>query len=400
VGLATILNMALVTGTTQSVSHFVAGSSEGVQEAIKQTTLKIQAVLAGTLFITFMIFTPQIAALLNDTQLTNYLRIAAVIFFCYAFYSVFIGYLNGKKGFKAQALFDISYSSTKFICILGLAYLGFNALGAISGFSLSSAIILMAAVFIIGFKKTDQIFSWKKIIRYELAIIGLAFLINLMMNLDLLMLKALTSIEESNLAAGYYTSALTIARIPYQLLMGLNLALFPFIASHSKEGNREEVGNHIRKGIKLYFGLLLIAAVGISSSPEATIGLIYPIEYTEGGKPLFLLAFGYLFFALWVFIATIMTASGHPRQALLFGTITVGVQYVSLLFLIPKFGPVGASLGSLCAWAVGVGGGTIWMATHFRRCLPIRSLILMGVAGLLCYGLSIYWPAEKVVSPD
>jgi len=396
VGLISIFNMALITGTLQAVSRFVSGAPEEEQRAVKREALKIQLVFASSLFIIFNIFASQIASLLNDSALTGYLRVASIIFLCYAFYAVFIGYLNGTKRFRAQALFDISYSTIKLVLILGLAVLGFQALGALSGFALASFIIVVASFFIVGMQKSESAFSWKKILNFELTIIGLAFLINLMMNLDLLMLKALSPQAEGNTLAGLYTAALTISRVPYQLLMGINLAIFPLIASLAREGKREDVQSHINQGLRLYLGFLLLAAVGISSSADATMGLIYPASYREGSAALFITSYGYLFFSLWVFIATIFSAIGKPKRALLFGVGTVLVQAGLLAWLIPTYGLVGASLGSAIAWGCGALVGAAMLSRDFGGVLSFTSLFKLVAAAAICFTISFNWHVEKI----
>jgi PST family polysaccharide transporter len=397
IGLISILNMALITGTVQAVSKFVSAESPETREAVKNTTLRIQIVLAGGLFIVYFVLAPHIAAVLNDAGLTKDLRTAGVIFLSYAFYAVFIGYLNGKKEFGKQAALDISYSTLKLVLILGLSVLGFQARGAIAGFAAASVAILLVSIVFVGLSREAGHFDWRKMLGFEMTIMGLAFVINLMMNLDLLMLKALSPPHEGSLNAGLYTAAATIARVPYQLLAGVNLAIFPLVAGSVSRGRTEEARNQIRLGMRLVFGVTVLAAVGIASSSRETAQLIYPEAFARAAQPLTLLAFAYLCFSFWVFMGTILTASGHPKKTLLLGIGTLGCQFLLLFLMIPMFGSVGAAWGSLLSWLLGVLIGSLLVERKIGTLIPSSSFLKITFCGLTCYFVSLLWTAERLM---
>ena len=105
---------------------------------------------AGGAALAFALLAPVIADYLNDSELTNYLRLAALITLSYSFYSVYIGYFNGQKKFLTQAGLDMSYSTMKLVFIVLFVWLGFGVAGGIGGFALAAACVLVLAAFTAG----------------------------------------------------------------------------------------------------------------------------------------------------------------------------------------------------------------------------------------------------------
>ncbi|MCC6743930.1 MAG: oligosaccharide flippase family protein, partial [Acidobacteria bacterium] len=92
IGLVSVVNAVVVTGTIQTVSKFVSQTPEHAH-AIKRKALLLQAMLGGGAAAVFALGAPLAASSLNDSSLTPYLRLAALITASYTFYAVFVGVL-------------------------------------------------------------------------------------------------------------------------------------------------------------------------------------------------------------------------------------------------------------------------------------------------------------------
>src|SRR5262249_10233947 len=148
VGIVSIVNNVIVTVTIQSVSKFVAEDEarEG-QVARAGWRLMIPVGLAAAAGVALL--APLVAGFGNDSSPGPYLRIAAIIPFGSAMYSVLVGVANGRREFHKQAGLDCTFSTTRAGLVLGLAAAGFGLTGAIGGFAAASiAIIFIAAVVI------------------------------------------------------------------------------------------------------------------------------------------------------------------------------------------------------------------------------------------------------------
>jgi len=134
IGLVSIINAVIITGTSQTVSKYIS-EDESRADSVKAKALKMQAAVGGALTLAFVLLAPVIAGYLNDARLTNYLRLAALITLSYSFYSVFTGYFNGQKKFLTQAALDATYSTLKLACIVLLVWAGFGVAGGVAGFA-------------------------------------------------------------------------------------------------------------------------------------------------------------------------------------------------------------------------------------------------------------------------
>jgi len=231
VGLVSVVNMMFINGSLQAVSKLV--SERNAAKPVLKTARRVQWILGGIVFLTFFMLSGGIARFLNDEVLIVPLRVASFIMLFYAFYSIHIGALNGLKNFKAQGLFDMGYATIKLILILVLANTVLTLNGALAGFSTAAFLICVASFIYIRRnlrdEETAEEISYKRLLYFQFTIMSFAFMMNLVMNTDLFLVKKLTDPAVSNLHAGYYTAGLTISRIPYMVLISLNFILFPLI---------------------------------------------------------------------------------------------------------------------------------------------------------------------------
>src|ERR1044071_8479046 len=102
IGVVSIINAVVVTGTSQTVSKYIS-QEESKAGAVKSKALKLQLPVGGGLALAFFLLAPIIANYLNDPRLANPLRLASLITLSYSFYAVFTGYFNGRKRFLTQA---------------------------------------------------------------------------------------------------------------------------------------------------------------------------------------------------------------------------------------------------------------------------------------------------------
>ncbi|HVG21067.1 MAG TPA: oligosaccharide flippase family protein, partial [Blastocatellia bacterium] len=122
IGVASIVNAVVVTGTSQTVSKYIS-QEESKADSVKSKALKLQLPVGGGLALGFFLLAPVIASYLNDPRLANHLRLASLITLSYSFYSVFTGYFNGQKKFLTQAALDIAYSTLKLAFIVLFVWL-------------------------------------------------------------------------------------------------------------------------------------------------------------------------------------------------------------------------------------------------------------------------------------
>ncbi len=141
--LVSIVNNTVVQATTQAVSKFTA-EDDARAGAVQRAGLKMQLVVGLALTLALFLGAPFVAALEKAPRYTQYFRIAAFIPLLYCLYAVFVGSANGLRRFRVQASFDVGFSTTKTVLLLGLA-LVWKVSGAFVGFVAAAAVILFVA---------------------------------------------------------------------------------------------------------------------------------------------------------------------------------------------------------------------------------------------------------------
>lgn len=386
--LISVINAILIAGTLQAVSKFVSEDTR-FANSIKRAALKTQAIISGITFLAFFFSANLIAALFNDPDLAFYFKIASPIIIFYSFYAVFIGYFNGLGNFKKQAFLDMTFSTIKTCLILIFVFLGFSVTGAISGFVLAALSITVLAALIPGVKTYQNHAQKRKILHFGILIMIFTLLTNLILNMDLFLVKALLPLHLANSYAGFYNAALSIARIPYQLIIPLTFVLFPLISKSTFQNDRLKTADYISKSLRYSYVMLLLLAVLISANSRDIISLLYSDKYVFASAPLSILAFGILFFSFFLISTVIISGSGKPRDSVKIAVFILLADILLNSLLIPKLHLVGAALATTSSLLAGLMLCVLYLHKKFGAFIPIDSLLKISVSAGLVYILSL-----------
>lgn len=391
-----VINAVLINGTMQAVSKFVS-EDERYAVAVKNSALKIQFFLGAAIFIIYFLCADLIAFCLRDRSLSFYLRLSSFIIIFYSLYAVFDGYLNGLKHFKIQACLGIIFSTVKLSLIVLLVWLGFSVTGAILGFTASAALIMAVSWLVCGLKHTDLNFDLRKIINFELWIIAFTLITNLLLNIDLFMLKALSDPVVSNAYAGYYTASLTIARIPYQAIAAVPLVVFPFISRATFADDKVKIRTYIITTFKYSYIFLAGSAVLISSNARELIRFLYTDKYLSAATALSILAFGLLLFSLFTISISIITASARPKTSVKIAILTFLAAGLLNYLFIPRAQLEGAASATGIAFLLGLSVCLIYIKRRFSVILPAASFLKISGCAAALYAASFLIKAAKLL---
>jgi O-antigen/teichoic acid export membrane protein len=396
IGLLNVFNMVLITGTIQAVSKFTS-EQENQARAIRRAAYKIQAVIGGSFFIILMTGAPIIAGGFGDDRLIPCIRAGAFIPLCYAFYAVLVGSLNGQKKFTHQASLDMTFAGLKTVGILTLAALGFGVTGALSGFATAAFLILVIAGIVVStlsVSTEQRSFPVKRILSFEIWVIFITLLINLLINADLFFVKSLVDPSISSLHAGYYTAVQTFARIPYTLVIAISLIVYPLISKSTFNNDLRGTQTYIRNAIRLTLLIAVPVAVIFASFPSEFLQVVYPAGYTMGADALRILSLSEVLLALLFILVTMITGSGHPKVSLTITFMALIVDAVFCKICIPVYGIRGAAIGSGVGWGTGVILAGWWIYKHFKMITPVLIPIRIGTAGILAMGAGTLIPGS------
>ncbi|MFH1130549.1 MAG: oligosaccharide flippase family protein [Pseudomonadota bacterium] len=378
VGLVSVIDNFIVTGTIQGVSRFTA-QAEGRADAVRRAALRVQLFLGGGVALLYFLAAPLLAQWEKDAGLTGLYRLSAGIVFFYAFYAVFVGSANGQRHFGKQASLDISFATLRAIAILGFVAMGWGTLGAIGGFVSAAGLILIVSVFWVGLPKKQDRFEARKILRFTSELFVYTFILNMIMRVDLFLLKRLAvafvegvGVDAAKVAstyAAYYGTAQSLAFIPYQAILAVAFVIFPLISRSTFKNDQNETRAYICQTLRLSLVFVAGVAVVFMAKPEAIIRLLYPSQYALGGSALRVLAAGMVSFSVFTIINTILNASGRTWQTIACGALTLVCASTANSLLIPRANSLLDAL-NLAAWST---AGSITLGLLFSVFLVYRA---------------------------
>jgi O-antigen/teichoic acid export membrane protein len=360
-----IINNGIVTGTIQAVSKFTS-EDESNAGAVRRAGLRVQGSLGIAIAVLYAALAGFLAQALGSPELATPMRITAGIIAAYSCYAVFIGSFNGRRLFSHQATFDITYATLKTGLIIGLAAAGFGILGAVSGFLAAAVLITIIAAFVARPQSTG-IFPAKKYLTFGATLIVYTFLLNLVLSLDLWLLKGLTTraaiesgqtVEIASLTtkvlAGQYSAAQGLAFIPYQAILSIAFVAFPLISKVTFSGDTEKAKIYVQKTMRFTAIFIVGLAAVFCALPSQTIGFIFPTEYLVATEALGILSIGIAAFGLLVVSNTILNGAGLPGKAMLAVVLTLAVIIGGVSVLVSQ---AGSGPGALAAAATGSASG-------------------------------------------
>ena len=380
VGGISVLDNTIVTGTIQGISKFTS-EDEARADAIKRAALRMQLLVGGGAAAGYALLAPLLASFLGDASLTPLLRLSCVVVFCYAFYSVFVGSANGLKRFHVQAGLDMTYSTLRAALTLGLAAIGLGAKGAIGGFAAASALILAVAAVWVGPGRGGEPFPARRLGAFTGRLLLYTLLLNLLMLVDLFVLKRAASWA----ATGTYAAAQTLARIPYQGIISIAFVVFPLVSRAVFDQDSERARAYVGQTMRATLLFCAALAAVFVACPAGLLRLLYHREEFLSAEPaLVILAPGHVMFALIVIGNTILNAAGRTRDALasVAGTCALAAGAVSAAVFLSAEDrvSVAAAAAQTSSMAVGLVVVLLCLRRRFSAGLPFATSLRSAAA--------------------
>lgn len=399
INVVSIINAVIVTGTYQTVSKYVSQEPRNAG-AVKSKALALQGWIGSAASFGFFLLAPLVAGLLNDSRLTNYLRLASLITLAYSFYSVYTGYFNGQRRFSIQAGLDIFYSTAKLIFIVALAAFGFGVAGSVGGFAIAAASVLAASAIIGRGGAREGEVRATQLLRFQSYLLALTFLLTLLQRVDLMLIKSLSSSDATAASenAAHYGAAVDVANITYQIIVSVTFVIFPLISKSAFEDDRARTQVYVSNTLRYTLMIMALTATLFSANASGVLRVIFRESYQSGSRALGVVAFGVLFFGLLYVITTIISASGRPLVSLLIAATTLIASAVLNALMIPRYGLVGAATATSISMFGGAVAGCAYVKVRFGALIsPLSALRIVACAGLV-YGASLLFsPASKVL---
>jgi|GEM_PF-3488322 len=337
-----VFSMVTITATVQAVSKFASQKSLSDKGVIKGACL-VQAGVFLPIFLVLFFGSGIIATyVFHDDALAPPIMASAFVLLAYAFYAVFVGVINGTKRFERQAGLDITFSTLKTLIMAVLVVLTSSVTFAFSGFAVAAIIVMFLSMLLARPYTEGEFLKPSQYLSYLLPIGLWAFLLNLLLQADVIALKAKRfdgGPDEASVVAGIFGAAKNLATLPYQAVISLSFVAFPFVASASSEQRAKDAGSN---AIRVAAVLTVFTVVFIYPIREKLLSAIFGSPYEKAGPYMLALLCASSLLALMHVANALIASASRPFWVLWSGSAAVTTQ-VALLYSLIGFITTNAS---------------------------------------------------------
>ncbi|WP_452232827.1 flippase [Lacinutrix sp. MEBiC02595] len=345
----TILNLFALffaLGIPDTMVKIIADSNYKQQFDLKKTALR--AILISSVIGAIVLFlsAKPLALFYTDSVLYDYLLIAAAALVPLVLLRYNFEILRGRNEIVKFGF--LSHIIPYLISVLAILFVFFvfeekNGLQTIKVYFLGTVIAFILSIFLTKHKEEikRKAFPLKKMMNYSLPMLATSSFIFLMGWTDTLMLGYYNDKAD----VGIYSVVIKIARIAIIVLTSVNLVLAPKISELYSKSEHDKMKELIRKATKIIFittapmvGLILIAN-------KFVLGL-FGDEFIIGSTALIVIMLAQLFNAMTGSVGQVMNMTGNHKKLRDFTIISVILNIVLNLILIPLYGILGAAIAT------------------------------------------------------
>jgi len=187
---------------------------------------------------------------------------------------------------------------------------------------------------------------------------------------------------------GIYSAAYKLVEQLLMIPAIISAVLLPQMALNRK--NRELTKNRL----SMIYGTTMLASVGVAVPlmlmADPLIRLAFGAEFSAAGGVLFYLMLGVPFLFLANMSGLYFTVFGQERQAFIRNVAGLAVNVALNLFMIPRYGAIGAALSTVASYFMVAVGAELIFWTRFREHLGIKWAALSNLFGNTYYKDLIY----------
>lgn len=311
----TIINfdyLFLNNGIRQAISSTIAKANYRTADVIKKGFF-YQSVLIFIIFSINYWGAGSLAYLLKDEALTTYIKYAALIIPFMGIYFAALGVFNGFKLFVLESSILVLYPVLK-LSAIPFAYFVFQdpILGIETGFVFAGIVVFMISLYFVYTKRSLYLCAcdYREIPHIEyiktcFTFSLLFFIASVMMNADTLILKV---IAQDNELVGYYTGAVTFAKLPYYLISAFFIVILPIITEQYENHCYDNVKNQLQELTTIILAFVLPVVIIISAASPDILSAFYSNAYAYASYALSFLVIGIFLMGMVLLFGNILTA--------------------------------------------------------------------------------------------
>jgi len=273
-----------------------------------------------------------------------------------AFVNSYSSLLRAMKKFNQVAGAIILLSLLRLSSAVVLVMLGLGAIGGIAGLLVSFVVVFGYLVYCTNKIKLPPSKGFVKDMVPETFFVSIVFLgIAFIINSSIVFMRWFSG---SDILAGDYNAALTIARGPFWITIALVSVLFPYVSSHSNSRRDEYAFQSVKYIILFIFPICVSMAV----DPETWLNLFFSKKYMGGAEVLRLLSIGMAFICLTFIISSNLVAF----EKLKIPAISLFISSISLVVVVYFFNENPMFISALSV-AISSAIATITLSVYYVR---------------------------------
>ena len=229
--------------------------------------------------------------------------------------------------------------------------------------------------------------SWKQHLRKSLPSAFLSFSMFLYATIDTIMLGVM--LTDDKYSVGIYNVAGRIVRIVMTIVGGVNAVLTPRLAYIDETGNKERMGQIIRKSIAFTLYFTIPASLGLFIVADDLILLFAGPKFQPSIVTMRILSFELVILGIGSIFEQLLYATKKEKQLLTINLIALTLAVVSNWLTIPAFRQDGAAAATVFTRIVQTGlllASAITLVSHMA---DVRTYIRIGIANVIMGALTL-----------
>lgn len=298
--------------------------------------------------------------------------------------------LSGRRAYNARAIASAARWISRPLFIIVLVWSGLSLVGAALGSVLAAASGFAAAQALARVPlSTPTLVSARRLWGLALPVFALALSLRL---IDRIGLFALTAVGGGPAeAAGWYGAALAFSAGPSMFTVGFAPLLLAAVASAQATGDAQSAMRMATQSLRLVVGCLPFAAIGAGSAKQ-----LITIVFGPGFEPAAPLVWPLLLSALAMMLISVasalLTAGNRAREASMWIWPLLPITLAASLFVVPRFGAIGAALVTAGAAVTGAGALLVLLSASLNVRTDIRTWLRCGAVATGTGLLAAVWP--------
>tara|TARA_Y100000310_G_scaffold82715_1_gene79313 strand:+ start:19796 stop:21307 length:1512 start_codon:yes stop_codon:yes gene_type:complete len=360
--LFTLIAGLVFTGINLSIDRYVAFyRGKNKFASVKSTiTSGLLLIFSLAIFAGIIVFfgANQIGSLMGHTNLAPLLKVFAVMFPFFAIVLTIEKILEGFQRMDLSVFSNLILNCSKFLLLLVAIFLGVKVFGVAISFLIASIFTAFIMLLILRCKILNKFFkkekgnnlksSIKEIFFHSIPLTITSMVHTLLTWGDTVILGFFRSVAE----VGVYSLVLPTAQLLALPVVASNAVLVPLISNLFAKRKNNEIKSVYKTATKWIFLMMIPLLVLILLFPQRIINTIAGSDFVAGYTTLIILAIGVFIGSLATPANMILLSVNKTKLMMKNSIIAAVVNIVLNIFLIPKYGLIGAAVAFLVSYSL------------------------------------------------